>query len=103
VMVSIDLLLTPMMKRLYDKAYDKADILPFPRSIWDAMTSASLKRALEPHAPPPVTTATVLDQMLNCVKSTDALSLSVMVAFDTVLSYMAKNPDAAFTNRSPAE
>ncbi len=60
-------------------------------------TSASLKRALEPHAPPPVKTATVLGQMLNWVRSTHALSLSVMVAFDTVLSYMAENPDAAFT------
>ncbi len=35
-------------------------ILPLSPSIWDAMTSAALKRALEPHAPPPVRRATIL-------------------------------------------
>jgi hypothetical protein len=69
-----------------EAAYDKAGILSYPPSISDAMTSAALKRALEPRMSPPVTTATVRDQMLNCVKSTHALSLSGMVALDTVLS-----------------
>jgi hypothetical protein len=77
--------------------YDEAGILSLPPSIWDGTTSAALKRALEPHVPPPVTTATVFGHIRNCVKSTHALSLSVMVAFDAVLSYMAENTDGAFT------
>ncbi len=51
-----------------EAAYDQAGILSYPPSIWDATTAEQLKRALEPHAPPPVTNATVLDQMLNCVR-----------------------------------
>ena len=43
-------------------AYDKAGILPFPPSIWDASTMAALKRGLELHTPPEETHATAVDK-----------------------------------------
>ncbi len=52
-----------------EAAYDKAGILSFSPSIWDPTTSAALKRAPEPHARPPVASATLIDQMLNTLKS----------------------------------
>ena len=78
-------------------AYDKAGILPFPPSIWDASTMAALKRALEPHTPAQETRATAVDKMLNVLKSKHGLSLPVMVGIDAILSFVMENPDETFT------
>ena len=78
-------------------AYDKAGIRPYPPNIWDASTMAALQRALEPHPLPEKTRATVVDKMLNGLKSKHGLSLPVMVGIDAILSYLMENSEETFT------
>ncbi len=71
--------------------YDKADILPYPPSIWDATTSAALMRVFARHAPPPVTTATVRQQLFfrgrwNCARVRSGRMWAFMSAVQCVYS-----------------
>jgi hypothetical protein len=78
-------------------AYVKAGLRPFQSDIWDASTMAALQRGLDPHPPPEETRATAIDKQLNVLKSKHGLSLSVMVGFDAILSFVMENPDETFT------
>jgi hypothetical protein len=78
-------------------AYDDAGILPFAPSVWEATTTAALQRAIQEPALPDLTSATVVDDMLNRLKSRFALSLPVMLAFDEVIEFILENPDETYT------
>ena len=79
-----------------DAAFVAAGIAPLPD--WSQISQKAYDRALTLEAPEVIVdTSTVVDRMLNALKSRHAVGIKLMLDIDDILQFLVENPDQTFT------